>query len=207
MHGRKRYTKRNKRRIGKRRRTIRQKGGDYNQNTIERTLADIKQLRAKTAVILDHATYISSKEKFISIGDEINTLLKPFTTGTYLNYSSGNDDPLYVQRARLNGLKDYVFGSKEMRNNSTNDMYDRPEYDIEVEKFIEGYSHTKYKNEYLENLLKENGNDKSIHEIIADSKKIFMTMLNLITSLYFEVKSEEKQQASLNDRRKTQQIV
>ena len=78
---------------------------------------------------------------------------------------------------------------------------------IEVEKFIEGYSHTKYKNEYLENLLKENGNDKSIHEIIADSKKIFMTMLNLITSLYFEVKSEEKQQASLNDRRKTQQIV
>lgn len=105
--------------------------------------------------------------------------------------------------ARLNGLKDYVFGSKEMRNNSTNDVFDRPEYDIEVEKFIEGYPHTKYKNEYLENLLKKNDNDKeSIREIIADSKTIFMKMLNLITSLYFEVKSEEKQQASLNNLRK-----
>jgi hypothetical protein len=99
-------------------------------------------------------------------------------------------------------LKDYVFGSKEMRNNSTNDVYDRPEYDIEVEKFIEGYSHTKYKNEYLENLLKENGNDKEpIHVIISNSKEIFMQMLNLITALYFEVKSEEKQQISLNNQR------
>ncbi len=184
-------SKRNRKRNTSRRITrskYTKRGGEYNTNIINRTLDSIKELRQNTLVILDHSTYLDNK--WISIGDHINELLSPFTTGKYLNYFQNDNEALNVQRIRLSGLRKYVFGIKGVKY----DAYNRPKYDIEVEKFIDGIPHTKYKNHTLDRLLKLQTRDEVL-AIINNSKKSFNEMLNSINSLYFEVDTEEKQRS------------